>query len=168
MEENDDYNMQATGSQKSGRSVKETFRSGTPDEVRDKVKEAVEKGVAAVAGALKGFADRTEESKVADTTRNAIHQAGETARSAISSVTEETRGSQEPLREAGQKLRDTARDLKSSAASQFEETRGALSGGQGSATAAAGAGTEFPDISNTPMAQSDKKLQGKDLTEDIE
>lgn len=39
------------------RTLRETFRSGTPEEVREKAKETVEKAVAVVAGALRGLAD---------------------------------------------------------------------------------------------------------------
>lgn len=197
MEENKDIsneNMESSSTEhKHDRGLKETFKSGSPDEVRDKVKEVVEKGVAAVAGALRGFNEKARDEKVAEQTQGALHQAGETARKTISGVTEEAKNLKEPIREASTKLRETARDVRDSVRSEAESTKSALKdtgsspySGIGSTHEGAGAyGTtmgmggsslerggmkenEFPDIRNTPMAESDKKLAGKDLTKDLD
>ncbi|HUR68973.1 MAG TPA: hypothetical protein VM370_06975 [Candidatus Thermoplasmatota archaeon] len=195
------------------RTFKETFKSGSPDQVHDKVKDVVQKGVAAVAGALKGFNDKTQEHDIAGSTKSAIRTAGDTARTTIAGVTEEAKNLKEPLMEAGQKLKETAKDLSSAARSQVQDTKEAVKGGSGASGSSLGAssggsmgamsgssynegslynegsslggselgsgvtgmgqgtsaaGSEFPDISSTPLAQSDKKLQGKDLTEDLD
>jgi phage shock protein A len=176
---------------------KEVFKQGSPDDVHKKVKDVVQKGVAAVAGALKGFADQTEKNDVAGTTKSAIQQAGETTRTTVSSVTDEVKSLKEPLKEAGQRLSETAKSLKSTAQEQVQNTKQAVKGsstgvgsggmssgmdmstssynqqgGLGGSTMGSGAigsgmtgqGTELPDISKTPLSQSDKKLQGKDLS----
>lgn len=83
-----------------------SFKESTPDEVKDRVKETVAKGVAAVAGALKGFADEVEKNRLAESTRNAIEKAGGTAREVISSTTEQVRGLRQPIKEAGESVTD--------------------------------------------------------------
>lgn len=182
MEENTDQG--STGSR--NKSLKDTLKSGSADEVKERVKETVEKGVAAVAGALKGFNEKTESSDLPGETKRAVHQAAETAKSAVSSVSEEARGLKEPLREAGQELSKTARDLRSGVHEQVDETKSAIRGSSssmgmggselgtpgrsaGSTTSRPGGqGRELPDISRTPLAESDRKLAGKDLTEETE
>lgn len=172
--------------------LKDTFRSGSPEEVRDKVKDTVAKGVAAVAGALRGFSETTKNEDVAGRAKEAIGSAGETASSTISSVAEQAKGLKEPLKDAGQKLSETARDLKDTAKEQYSSTKDAVKGsssersgslGSSSLTGSSygdisgsssdmarsgGQGSELPDISRTPLAASDKELKGKDLTEDLE
>ena len=165
-------------------SLKDTLKSGTPDEVRDRVKDTVEKGVAAVAGALKGFNRETERSKLPEETKGAIHQVAETAKSTVSSLSEEAQGLREPLKEAGQKLSSTAKDITSTLRDQVDETKSAVKGtsesrsnsmgmggsdlGSTSSRSTTSLGTELPDISKTPLAQPDRKLIGKDLSENIE
>ena len=209
MDEENLNNSNESSQHKSNASLKDTFKSGTPDEVRDRVRDTVEKGVAAVAGALKGFNRETERSKLPEETKGAIHQVAETAKSTVSSVTEEAQGLRQPLKEAGQKLSSTAKDLTSTLREQVDETKSAVKGSKssydssdsslGSSSSAIGSsafdrtssmgmggsdlgtsgtssgsrsstglGTELPDISKTPLAQSDRKLIGKDLTEDLE
>lgn len=177
----------STPSSVSHKTFKETFREGTPDDVRDKVKDVVQKGVAAVAGALKGFSEQTQKTDMPGTTKSAIHQAGETTRSTVSSVTEEAKNLKPTLQEAGQKLTDTARGLRSTAKEQAQKTREAVKGGGSmsssslgstetssydlggsSVRSSTGQGSEIPDISRTPLAESDKKLQGKDLSSKYE
>ena len=196
-----------SGSGEHHKTIRETFKEGTPDDVRDRVKEAVQKGVAAVAGALKGFTEQSQKTDMPGTTKGAIHQAGETTRSTVSSVSDEVTNLKEPLKEAGQKLSSAAKDLRSTAKEQVDKTREAVRGrdtgtmgGPGTmGTAGAfgstslgstslsrekasdemtssydlgrtksGQGTEIPDISRTPLAQSDKKLHGKDLSSEYE
>lgn len=183
MEEDENLNMDNEHSQKNERGFRETFKSGTPDEVRDKVKNVVEKGVAAVAGALRGFSDKAEKEHISESTKGAIHQAGEATRSTVAGVTEEVKNLKEPLRDAGQKLRETARDMKQTVRSEVDSTKSAVreyeSGGTYGPTMGMGGSSlegdtekmkesEFPDIRNTPMAESDKKLQGRDLAKDLE
>lgn len=189
-EENKSYES-GMSEHKNDKSLRETFKSGSPDDVRDKVKDVVEKGVAAVAGALRGFSEKAENEKISDTTKGALHQAGETARKTVTGVTEEAKNLQPQIKEASQKLRETARGVRDSVRSEVDSTKGAMKesgsspyGGIGSTHEGGGAygstmgmggsslesrkENEFPDIRNTPMAESDKKLQGKDLTKDLE
>lgn len=199
-EENTSMGSSQEGSNKS---LKETFKSGSPDEVRDRVRDVVEKGVAAVAGALRGFNEETQRSDVAGQTKGAIHQAAETAKSTVSSVTEEAKSLKEPLREAGQKLGETARDLRGAVREEVDSTKGALQGARSSGggssyeremgeselerssagmreselersssgmggseldRSSTGQGSEMPDISRTPLAEPDRKLQGRELS----
>lgn len=205
MEDENYSSSEGTSKTNKDKSLKETFQSGSPDEVRDKVKGAVEKGVAAVAGALKGFNKETERSDLPEKTKTAVHQAAETTKSAVSSITQEAKGLKEPLRDASAKLRETASDMKSTFRGEIDKTKGAVGGAAGSTSAsdrtsssypsttsyggpqvdrpestsmdmgmggselgARDTSPELPDISHTPMAQSDKKLIGKDLAEDID
>lgn len=191
MEDNKDMDR-SSKTERSSQSLKDTLKSGSPDEVKDRVKETVEKGVAAVAGALKGFNRATERNRLPEETKGAIHQAAETAKSTVSSVTEEVSGLREPLREAGEKLGDAAREMSSTLREEVDRTRSAVEGAGSSGTGAQRAsmgmggselgatpggsasrassvqGSELPDISRTPLAESDSKLMGKDLTKDLE
>lgn len=184
MEEDHTSNMEGSGTEQS-KSMKETFKSGSPDDVRERVKDVVEKGVAAVAGALRGFNKEVERSEIPEQTKGAIHQAAQTTKSTVASVTEEAKGLKEPLREAGQKLGETARELRGTLKDEVDRTKGAVrdagTEGSGSERPELGMGGselsssgsapstglgrgEMPDIRNTPLAKSDKELQGKDLT----
>ena len=200
MEEKNTDRSSMSSEEGSNASFKDTLKSGSPDEVKDRVKDVVEKGVAAVAGALKGFNRGTEKNQLPEEAKGAIHQAAETTKSTVSSVSEGVSGLREPLREAGQKLGETTRDLSSTVREQVDETRSAVRGAGssgssaslgsagsagslgrsgprdmgmggselGSSRASSGQGTELPDIRNTPLAESDRKLVGKDLTSDLD
>lgn len=63
--------------------VKEALESGTPHDVKESVKRIVEKGVSAVAGALKGVADSAERENVAGSAKNALHELGETTKELV-------------------------------------------------------------------------------------
>lgn len=115
-------------SSQSGKTIKETFRTGSPDDVRERVKETVAKGVAAVAGALKGFTEETQKNRLADQTREAIQQAGDTTRNVVASTTEQIEGMKEPLREAAHKVGSTVRDVGKSAKDEYRQTREGVKG----------------------------------------
>lgn len=184
--DNQDNSMQSE-STSTNKPFKETFRSGSPEEVRDKVKDTVAKGVAAVAGALRGFTETTKNEDIAGRTKEAISTAGETASSTISNVAEQAKSLKQPLQEAGQKLSETAKDLTQTAKDQYSSTKGAIQGTGGSSgsmgssslgsgemtssynqmgASGSGLGSEMPDISHTPLAASDKELKGKDLSDE--
>lgn len=156
------------------KSLKETFRTGSPDDVRDKVRDAVEKGVAAVAGALKGFADRVEKQDVAGTTKQALHEAGESARSAVSGLSEEAKNLREPLRQAGQRFKETARHLKSDVSSQIAETKDALTGPpSGMAKGIGGSVDEkttpgVPDLRRARLGETNEELRQRELDDVFE
>lgn len=63
----------------------------SPDEVKTKVKDAVAKGVAAFAGALKGFTEEAQKHDLANTTKSAIQKAGEATRQVAGTATDEIR-----------------------------------------------------------------------------
>lgn len=128
----------STMNNNSSKSVKETFRTGSPDEVRERVKEMVQKGVAAVAGALKGFTEESQKGKIAEQTRESIKTLGETTREAVSSTTEQVKNMEEPLKKAGdqikhtgQTLGSTARDVGSTAKDELNRTRQEMKGSGG-------------------------------------
>lgn len=125
-EMNDMSETSGSSGSSSSRSFRDTMKSGSADEVRQKAKDVVQKGVAAVAGALKGFTEETEKSRIADTSKGAVKSAGETIRHTASAVTEEAHNLKEPLKEAGQKLSETARELGSTAREQVKGTRDAF------------------------------------------
>ncbi|HET6398464.1 MAG TPA: hypothetical protein VFH47_02795 [Candidatus Thermoplasmatota archaeon] len=64
----------------SGSSGQKGLRGKSADEVKQTVKEAVGKGIAAVSGAVEGFADRIEQDHLPEVSRKAIEQVGETTR----------------------------------------------------------------------------------------
>lgn len=76
------------------RTSRPTSEDGTgtrsADEIRENVKEAVGKGVAAVAGAVEGVAETMEETHLAKTAEEAIHQVGGTANKVVRAAKEET------------------------------------------------------------------------------
>lgn len=67
----------------------EKSKPGSPDEIKERVKETVAKGVAAVAGALKGFSEEAKKDDLAGSTKEAIQKAGETTREMTSTVKKE-------------------------------------------------------------------------------
>lgn len=75
-----------------------SFRESSPDEVRERVKEAVQKGVAAVAGALKGFSEEAKKHNLAESTKEAIHKAGETTRQVAGTTAKEFQRTKEHLK----------------------------------------------------------------------
>lgn len=115
------------------KSVRETFRTGSPDDVKERVKEAVAKGVAAVAGALKGFNEQMQQNRVPEKTREAIQRAGETTREAVSSTSEQVKGMKQPLKDAGRSIGEATRDIGGTAKEEFRQTRESMKGGGGSA-----------------------------------
>ncbi|MEA3201469.1 MAG: hypothetical protein QOE90_2897 [Thermoplasmata archaeon] len=66
-----------------------SFKDASPEEVKTKVKESVQKGVAAVAGALKGFTDEARKHNLAEATKEAIQKAGETTRQVVGTTAKE-------------------------------------------------------------------------------
>jgi hypothetical protein len=85
-----------TGSQKG-------FKDASPDDVKHKVKESVQKGVAAVAGALKGFSEEAKKHNLADATKEAISKAGETTRQVVGTTAQELKRTKEHVKEAARK-----------------------------------------------------------------
>lgn len=139
--------MGGGGSSGHQRSLKETFKHGSPEEVKERFKETVAKGVAAVAGALRGFTEESRKDKLPDQTREAIHHAGETARTAVSSTTEEVEKTRQPLKEASQKLGETARDIGSTAKQEYSQTRDTVKGGKsGGGSSGSSGGQGGPEI----------------------
>lgn len=125
-------------SSQSGKSIKETFRSGTPEDVKERVKDTVAKGVAAVAGALKGFNEETQKNRLAEQTREAIQQAGDTTRNVVSSTTEQIEGMKQPLRDAAHKVGSTVRDVGKSAKDEYRQTKEGVKGSSSSESSSLG------------------------------
>lgn len=144
------------------KSFRDTFRDGSPDDVRDKMKDIVAKGVAAVAGALRGFTEESEREDVAGQSRSAIHAAGDTVGKTASTVTEEVKGLQQPLKDAGQKIRETVRDIGQTAKEEVSQTRASMRGGTSpSSETPSGYGStsltggEMPELRSTPLSKSE-------------
>lgn len=151
MEEHQTYTSKDIGSTHAGseKTLKETFRSGSPDDVRDKVKDVVQKGIAAVAGALKGFSEEAEREDLPGTTKSAIQKAGETTRSTVSSATEEAKNLKEPLRQAGHKLSETARDIRGTVKEEVDRSKEAIRGGGGSSLGSSSGGSSLSSSGST-------------------
>jgi hypothetical protein len=84
-----------------GQAKGKPFNESSPEEVRDRVKETVQKGVAAVAGAIKGFSEEARRHDLAKTTKQAIQKAGETAREVAGTARQEIRQTREHLKGGG-------------------------------------------------------------------
>src|SRR2546426_11998067 len=69
----------------------------SPDEIKENVKQSVAKGVAAVAGALKGFTEEAKKHDLAGSTKEAIQKAGETTREVAGTAKKELRQTKERL-----------------------------------------------------------------------
>lgn len=96
--------------------MREAWRSGSPNEVREATRNLVEKGVAAVAGALRGFADAAQREKMPDEARKAVHQAGETAKAATSEA-------QNQASQVGQKAKDLSTEVRRQASDMKKEAK---------------------------------------------
>lgn len=99
------YSYEQSGSQ--GGSSK-SFKEASPDEVKHKVKETVQKGVAAVAGALKGFSEEAKKHDLAGSTKEAINKAGETTRQVVGTTAEEFQRTKEHVKEKAKGTGSTA------------------------------------------------------------
>lgn len=71
------------------------------DDVKQNVKEKVAKGVAAVAGALKGFSEEANKTDLAGSTKQAIQKAGETTRELASAAKSEFRETRDSFKGSG-------------------------------------------------------------------
>ena len=92
------YQAGSSGSSSGGATDKK-FREASPEEVKHKVKETVQKGVAAVAGALKGFSEEAKKHNLADSTKEAINKAGETTRQVVGTTAKEFQKTKEHVKE---------------------------------------------------------------------
>src|SRR5687768_2344100 len=77
---------------------KTSFKDAKPDEIKERVKETVQKGVAAVAGALKGFSEEAKKDHLAESTKQAIQKAGETTREVAGTVKSEVKETKSTLK----------------------------------------------------------------------
>lgn len=100
--------------------VKHAWREGSPEEVRDEVRRLVEKGVAAVTGAIRGFTSRAEKDQLPQQAGQAVRDLGETAQSVVKSTGEQASNMRGQLQSTTHELGQTARDVGKTAT---EETR---------------------------------------------
>ena len=122
-EDNDNSNMQA-------------HERTDADDVKDRVKGKVQKGVAAVAGALKGFSEEAKKHDLAGSTKQAIQKAGETTREVAGTATREFKKTKEHLKQGS-----------SGASGTFE------------ATPLPSSTTSVPDLRKTDLAKDDEDLE---------
>lgn len=98
----DDYDTQNKGNEsmesESMGATDKPFKEATPEEVKSKVKETVQKGVAAVAGALKGFSEEARKHDLANSTKEAISKAGETTRQVVGTTAQEVQKTKEHVK----------------------------------------------------------------------
>lgn len=169
MEENQDYN-QGTSSMNN-----KSFRDKSPEEVKDTVKDKVAKGVAAVAGALKGFTEEAQKNDLANSTKEAIQKAGDTTRTLASTAKEEYRSTKETIKPSGGSLSSGSSSSGSTSSSLSDYGSSSSSGsgssmGASSSTGSTGTGStstygtpstkasessEFPTLDKTPKEDED-------------
>lgn len=80
-----------------------SFKDASPEDVKNKVKETVQKSVAAVAGALKGFSEEAKKHNLADATKQAIQRAGETTRQVVGTTAKEFQQTKDHVKSAVKK-----------------------------------------------------------------
>lgn len=102
--------------------LKNAWQTGSPDEVRDEVRRMVEKGVAAVAGVVRGFSERAKQEKLPETTGNAIREAGDTARSVVRSTGEQASEMSGDLKKSAQEIGQSAREVGQTATEEARKT----------------------------------------------
>jgi hypothetical protein len=129
-----------------------SFREASPDEVREMVKEKVAKGIAAVTGALEGFVERSRRGELAGKTRQAIEQAGETGREAISATSEQLSktGSKveesrlaDNAKQAFQKVGETTRRVTGAVKEETQKTKEELGKGKSNVGGMSSQGTSM-------------------------
>lgn len=120
----DESNVGTTSGTGQGASkgMKEAWRSGDAERVKEEAKKLVEKGVAAVAGALKGFTETSQREEMPQQAAGAVREAGETAKQ----VTSET---QSQVSTVGEQAKGLASEVKNQAKSVREQMGGKKSGG---------------------------------------
>ena len=85
-----------------GSSSKKPMADQSPDELKETIKEKVARGVAAVAGALKGFSEEAKKQDLAGSTKEAIQKAGETTRDVASTTKQEFQQTKETFKGGSQ------------------------------------------------------------------
>jgi hypothetical protein len=131
------------------------FKEASPEEVRERVKETVQKGVAAVAGALKGFTEESKKHDLAKSTKQAIRKAGETARQVAGTATKE--------------IKETRQHLKAGGASTTGAgpTTGTDRFGMGGSQIERSPVNEVPDLRKTELGSQKDIQSAKNLEEDF-
>lgn len=93
----DDYENEPSSASNTN-TEKKAYKDSSPEEVKDRMKETVAKGVAAVAGALKGFTEEAKKNDLPNATKEVIQKAGETTRSVAGTAKSEFQQTKEELK----------------------------------------------------------------------
>jgi hypothetical protein len=159
MDNQDKYEEESSTQMNEGSSShgKTSFKDAKPDEIKERVKETVQKGVAAVAGALKGFSEEAKKDELAQSTKQAIQKAGETTREVAGTVKSEVRETKSTLK-GGQSSMGSGTSMGSSSYGSASYGSTGL-GDVGSTGGTTSTGTkDVPDLRKTDIAKSDDEL----------
>lgn len=167
MENDENKSNESQSNMNAGKSYKDS----SPQEVKEKVKETVAKGVAAVAGALKGFSEEAKSNDLANSTKEAIQKAGETTREIAGTAKSEFQSTKEQLKggsSAGMgsgSSGSSGSTYSGQSSSQSNMGMGGSSLGGSSTPGSSGgsAGSDLgsmPDLSKTKIGKSDAELEG--------
>lgn len=154
-------------SQSNANTEKKSFKDSSPDEIKERVKETVSKGVAAVAGALKGFTEEAKKNDLPNATKEVIQKAGETTRSVAGTAKQEYQSTKAELKGSGQSSSIGSSSLESGSfgSTSIGSTSGSLGMG-GSSLGTTGIGesstlgksSDVPDLRKTQLSKSDDEL----------
>lgn len=143
--DNQDKYEESTQANEGSSTGGKTFKESKPDEIKERVKETVQKGVAAVAGALKGFSEEAKKDDLGRSTKQAIQKAGETTREVAGTVKSE--------------YRETKTTIKGEGAGAGGMGYGGMGdvGAMGGTSANLGA-KDVPDLRKTDLSKTDEEL----------
>lgn len=133
--------------------------SRSADEIRADVKEAVGKGVAAVAGAVEGVDETLTETQLADTAESAVRQVGETATKVVRAAKESTTDIKQAFRGEGPEDIDLETE-------RGDPTFGAGDFSSGLAASRAKPGSRGPGAYD--LGQTEASSSGRSLESDLE
>jgi hypothetical protein len=135
-----------------------SFKDSSPEDVKNRVKETVQKGVAAVAGALKGFSEEAKKNDLAGSTKQAIQKAGETTREVAGTVRDEYKGTKEHLTSATGTGKGTGSGSSVGSSSMGSSSSGSSMSNVGSTGGSSSSLKDLPDISKTEIGKKDDEL----------
>lgn len=159
MENEDQSNTNYESNANENKSTKSGSASGA-DDVKQRVKESVSKGVAAVAGALKGFSEEAQKHDLAGSTKQAIQKAGETTRQLAGTVTKEFQQTKEHLKKGGSGTSAMgSTGLGGSELGTGSTELGSKTTELGSTAPPTFGSSTLPDIRKTDIAKTDEELK---------
>lgn len=152
----ENYENKSNEDRSSQSNANKSYKDQSPEEVKEKVKETVAKGVAAVAGALKGFTEEAKKDDLAGSTKEVIQRAGETTREIAGTAKSEFQSTKSELKGGSSGGQSNMGMGGSSLGSSSTGTKGTGTSGGSMGSSSLGS---MPDLSKTKIGKSDAELE---------